>query len=123
MPAKEELERIDKAYFDWRFDSFREVCHQRHAGLDHALSLAACSLDKRLETMNEFRGAINDQAGHFLTRNEYHLAHEKLAGDISVLREFKAAIEGKASQASMIVVAILSVISILVSLVGLFFKR
>ena len=38
---------------------------------DHALTVALASLEKRLDSMNEFRGTLQDQASRFLTRSEW----------------------------------------------------
>lgn len=57
-------------------------------------------MSKRLETMNEFRAALKDQAGQFFTRVE-HDAYQKLVeSDLRALRESRAELLGKASQSS-----------------------
>lgn len=62
---------------------------------------ANASLDKRLETMNEFREALKDQTAKYITREEYNLMNEKVVEDIKHLSESKAHAEGKASMTSV----------------------
>ncbi len=50
-----------------------------------ALHVAVQSADKRLDTMNEFRSALSDQAARFLTRDEFDQAHAALVAIVSRL--------------------------------------
>ena len=99
--------------------TLKEYFEVRVTALEKATTLAAEQMDKRLEGMNEFRGQLKDQGATFLTRNEYAIAHEKLCDDIKLLREFRAQLEGKASQQAVILAMIISVIGIILSIVSL----
>jgi hypothetical protein len=112
-----------KQYVDSKCADFEKVCVAKHAGTDHALDLASTALDKRLEGMNEFRNTLRDQAGGFLTRSEYNFAHEKISTDVAELKTFRAVIESKASQTSMMITMAIALIGLLVSVVSLFFKH
>jgi hypothetical protein len=43
-------------------------------------------LDKRLDSMNQFREALRDQAGSYVTRTEYHVAHDAVVHIIDTMR-------------------------------------
>jgi hypothetical protein len=106
---------------------------------DNRQNLAA-SMERRLEAMNEFRSALQDQSRLFFTRSEHEAflksidsdmrsVRENLAGvyprveheayiksveaDLRTLREFRANLEGKASQSSVTISLILAAISLL----------
>ena len=76
-------------------------------------------MNRRLESMNEFRDALKDQASGFLTKSEYNLIHDRVVDDIRILRESKASLEGKASQKSVNIAYIISAMSILLAVIAL----
>jgi hypothetical protein len=59
-----------KEYIDNRFKSCKEVRDALLEAKDTALIKAERSMEARLAGMNEFRDALKDQAGRFITRNE-----------------------------------------------------
>lgn len=108
-----------KEYFEARFDA-----------MDKALKLAQEANESRLEGMNEFRKAMSDQAGHFVTRMEADTAKNlmraeiqselsDICADVKLLQKSQNIAEGKASQSSVIIVFIISAIGIGISLCGL----
>ena len=105
-----------KEYFEARFDA-----------MDKALELAQRANDARLAGMNEFRDAMKDQTGHFVTRTEANATRNQMlaeikvelasiCADIEILKKFQSVSEGKASQSSVIIAYIIAGISILLSL-------
>jgi hypothetical protein len=82
-----------------------------------ATELARAGIEKRLDTMNEFRQALKDANSRFLTRDEYSIMHEKVIDDIKTLRECNAESRGKASQNSVIVAYIIAVVSLIAAIV------
>ena len=76
-------------------------------------------MDKRLDSMNEFRDALKDQSGKMLTRDEYLLMHEKIKEDVRFLREDRAKLEGKADQAALSKVNSIALIGLLVGVMGI----
>jgi ethanolamine ammonia-lyase small subunit len=83
---------------------------------DKAQEVYRSALDKRLETMNEFREALKDQNKTFIARPE----HELVVADIRSLRESRATLEGKASMMSVIISYGISIISLFVAILALF---
>jgi hypothetical protein len=100
-----------KEYFDTRLNS-----------IDKALGLASAQMEKRLEGMNEFRDALKDQAGRFITRAELEAYLDKINFNIKSLELSKATLEGKASQQSVILTALLSLCSLILGIIGVFTK-
>jgi hypothetical protein len=82
--------------------------------------VSAAMLEKRLESMNEFRAQLKDQAGTFFTRNEHDAYGTSVEKDLRVFREFKANLEGKASQTAVNIALLVSVIGIVISLISAF---
>ena len=56
-----------KEYFDAQIENVKQ-----------ATELARESMEKRLDGMNEFRDTLKDQAGKFITRQEYEDKHKSL---------------------------------------------
>jgi len=83
---------------------------------DKALVATAELMEKRLESMNEFRETIKDQTSRHVTKDE----HGRLITEVQALAVSAAEVRGKASQQSVIVAYIIAIIGIMVSLVGLF---
>lgn len=88
--------------------SLREYLESRLDGLSETMRATATSLDKRLEGMNEFRSAMNDQRinlesriGEGIPRSEYVVQHRALESQVAQIREWQAKQEGKASQSSV----------------------
>lgn len=147
MTANGELQRVNpvmrisdgvslKDYVDLRF-----LEHQR------AIDKAEASMSTRLAGMNEFRDQLKDQAARLLSREEYASAHGQITGVVNELRdqvqknigrpEWSAKCDmlevqvkelrtiadmarGKASQSSVLVAGLFSIVGIVLGLVHLF---
>lgn len=99
-------------YVDVRFDA---ICKEIETGNK--------VMDARLEKMNEFRSAMTDQAQHFMTVNEYHLAHKPVEEDIKELRDFMAKQQGKASQTALLFVSAISILGLVFAIVDFFLRK
>jgi len=82
--------------------------------IDKSTKIAAKILEKRLDSMNEFRQALEDQSRHFLTKEHYQIQHERLVEDIRMLRENKATLEGRASIKSVLVAYVISILGLII---------
>lgn len=91
----------------------RDYFEARIIALEKATKLAADTLEKRLEGMNEFRTQLNRQASEFITKEQVRLLYD---GDIRTLRETLAEAKGKASSATYISIAAIFV-SIVIAIV------
>lgn len=99
--------------------TLREYIESRLEAIEKASDLAAKLLDVRLESMNEFRAAMKDQSNQYITRNECGTRKQAVDSDIRILREYKSALEGKASQLYVTITLIISVLGFILGIVGL----
>lgn len=99
--------------------SLKEYLESRINGVEKATTVAAASMEKRLESMNEFRSQLKDQTATFLTKEYYEMNHKVVQDQVDVLRLSKAELAGKASQSSVTVAFIISAIGIIFSIISL----
>jgi polyhydroxyalkanoate synthesis regulator phasin len=74
-------------YIDTRIKAVED----RFASVERSTDIAANTVDKRLENMNEFRSQLNEQASHFITRTE----HDVLEARIQAIERSVANIQGR----------------------------
>ncbi len=67
--------------------SLRDLMEARVSAIEKELRLSRESLDKRLESMNEFREQMSDQQKSYLPRAEYYARHETLEKRIAGLEK------------------------------------
>jgi hypothetical protein len=96
--------------------SLRDHFESRLTSLEKATEVAKKEMDRRLDSMNEFREQLRKQEGTFLTKENYEPRHEALAQQIKELQLDRARVEGKASITSVYISYALSIISILLAL-------
>ena len=113
------LKNNDCDVTNMEYVSLKEYFEVRLNAISTSTKLAAESLEKRLENMNEFRELVNDQQKTFLTKSEYDIHHGTLVNDIRVLRESKALLEGKASQNSVYLAYLISALGLIIAIIGL----
>jgi hypothetical protein len=75
--------------FNWAESiSLKDYFDTKLCGMERATNLARDSMEKRLESMNEFRQSLKDQSSTFLTRQEYDAKHALLEQKIETLQKF-----------------------------------
>ena len=79
-------------------------------------------LERRLEMLNEFRTAMKDQAAGFFTRAEHSLYMESVASDLRSLREWRSELKGMASQSSVNVALLISLLSLFIGSVSILLR-
>jgi hypothetical protein len=100
------------------FIPLKDYIETKIASVEKATVVALESMDKRLESMNEFRATLKDQASTFITKADI----TALQKDIQDLRESRAELRGKASMASVYISYGLAVLGLLLSVLSLFRK-
>lgn len=80
-----------KEYVDRRFADLERHLVERFSLSDTAVSKAEHTMDARLNSMNEFRDALRDQANRMATRIEV----DQLRDQIGELRRAKANLDGR----------------------------
>jgi hypothetical protein len=80
--SQEGLLRERDARYEARFIAQEEALEKALSAEMRATEVSRISMDKRLDSMNEFRSAMQDQALTYLTRNEYSIQHKALEGSL-----------------------------------------
>jgi hypothetical protein len=106
-------------YFDDKIEALTRCFTVKFDAMESARNLAKEAVEAKLLLMNELRGALNDQSSRMLTRAEYQLQHDRLIEDIRILRESKALLEGKATQASVNLAYLIGFTGLLISVINL----
>jgi hypothetical protein len=120
--------------FDWKDGvSLKEYLCQRLSDLEEkielnfklngvALDKAEIKMEARLALMNEVREQLKDQATKFASRTEVQIQLDRMEADIKSLRESRAELQGKASQASVIIGYLMALAGIAMGLIAMFTK-
>jgi len=118
-----------KEHLETRICALQENVESKLHAMDRATALALTTMDKRLEGMNEFRDALRDTTARLATREELAMQAartaecvERVTGDINELNRYRAMMEGKASQSSVNLATLLSVVGLILALVSLALK-
>lgn len=108
-----------KEHIDDRFNLERELTDSRLREIEKATIVAASSMEKRLDGMNEFRSTLKDQSARFITQESHNLLQDRTDKDLRELRDWKSGMEGKASQTTVNIAMIISVAGVLFGVVSL----
>ena len=126
---KERIWNVDslKEYLDKRIDDL-DVANDRavqdaKTAADKAIEVNAKIIEKRLDSMNEFREQLRDQAGTFITRSEYEIANKSLSDKIDGLSTTAAILVTRASQGSVNFSYIYSTIILVITVVMHFWPQ
>ena len=90
-----EQERVDTCCKDIRrveqkIDALDRLVTAQFKARDVSVQDLAKVMEKRLDGMNEFRGALSEQAAEFLTKTSYELANSGLVRDVAQIRDTMA---------------------------------
>lgn len=104
----------------------KELFDAKLAALEKSIAVAANLMDTRLHAMNEFRLQLRDQTLTFLTKNEHQIMVDSLhkdikfiTDDIRVLRDLKSLLEGKASQKSVNLALLFSILGTVLGILAI----
>jgi hypothetical protein len=97
--------------------SLREYVDLRFAANEKAIQLATDALNHRLEGMNEFRDEMSKDKIAYMTKESFEVKHNEITKQVDELRLNRANLEGKASQMSVVIAYIFTVLGIIVSVV------
>ena len=101
------------------FVSLKEYLESRIHAVEKGIDVANHSMQKRLDGMNEFREALKDQSARHITRDEVNIKFAAVEAQLKSLQYFKAALEGKASQAQANIVLGISILGLVVAVISL----
>lgn len=114
VTLRDHLERI--------IDDQKELFVTKLQATELATRLTKEANDARLNIMNEFRNAIEDQANRMVTREEHNATLTRLTESVKGLEITRATMDGKASQSAATTAIVLSVLSLLIAIVLHFVK-
>jgi DNA-binding transcriptional MerR regulator len=100
--------RLEK--YDIKLDGCQRMLAAHQEGTDKALEAAKEELERRLESMNEFREQLEAQSRTFLTREYYESRHTALAQKIDNVDKMQAAAEARSKVYAVVVAATISVL-------------
>lgn len=106
-----------KEYFESRLHAIEDEIDLKVNALKEATTIDRLSMDNRLVGMNEFRNALADQSRMQFTRVEFEQYAKKVDEDIRSLRESRSELTGKASQQSVIIAYVLTIIGFAMSVI------
>ena len=103
--------------FSDRGVSLREYIDLRIEHIVNSTELARLGMEKRLDGMNEFRDTLRDQAQLFVTKAELDALRSKVESEMISAHDFRIAHEAKASQSSVVLLGIVTVINLVIGVV------
>jgi hypothetical protein len=115
------LEERDRRYKE-KFEAMEGSIRASALGTDKALEIARMSVEKRFDSVNEFRQALTEQTATFLRRSEYIIEHKSLTEKIELLMRKVEAAEGKGAGLSSGWAYLVSAIALAGTVVGAFFS-
>lgn len=80
-----------KEYVEKRFDASDKAISAALAAAEKAVIKAETAADKRFESVNEFRAALEDQQENLLTKNEHRLTVDGLQARLKVIEDERIA--------------------------------
>ena len=96
---------VDQEDMSWK--SWTDL---RFEELEKRSEAARREMERRLETMNEFREQLNKQAATFITRDMYDSRHDAVCAKINALEKAQAAAEARGKVYATVVAAMISII-------------
>jgi hypothetical protein len=122
-----------KEHLESRIEAQRDYFEAVIAALEKATAMAAGSMEKRLDGMNEFRDALKDQAARLATVSDVDLKISKATEPLCIrvdqieatqkeLRTFKDQLTGRASMSAVYISYGLAGISFALAVIGLLMR-
>ena len=99
--------------------SLKEYFDTRLNNIQNNTELARVGMEKRLESMNEFRAQLKDQTATFLTRDMYESRHQALQAQLDNLRDRVNAYENKGQGIKMSWLAMVGIVAFLATVATL----
>ena len=108
-----------KKYFETKFDALEKYFETKFTALEKATTLAANTMDKRLDTMNELRSQLKDERLDYTQKTEIEPVISRMGKDIHELQLSRAELAGKASQKSVNVIQLIAVLGLVLALINI----
>jgi hypothetical protein len=135
-----------REYIDLRIKNVEDATEFARLAMEKAVELASNSMEKRLDSMNEFREALKDQSAKFITidqhntlikalddkytelkdkinisvtKEQHDIVIDQVKTNVNTLHDFQIRQETKASMGSVLFVGALSIVGIAISVLSL----
>jgi hypothetical protein len=108
-----------KEYIDERIAQLHELTNIKFQNIKDSIGTAYVSMERRLDTMNEFRDTLRDQASRFVTDDKLASCIQSIKKELDTVHDFMVSHNAKASQVSVIFVGVISAIGLLISVIAL----
>jgi hypothetical protein len=95
-----------------------DLMQLRIDALDTAKTLAQQNLEVRLESMNNFRADLKNQAANFYTREIHDIYASAIAKEVESLKLSRAELAGKATQSGVFIAYIIGIIGLIISILS-----
>jgi hypothetical protein len=115
----ETIIRLERESGEARWAAHAEV----HELIKQALDQSVATLDRRLETMNEFRAQILEERSHYLDKDTYDAKHEELKSKIGLFEQYRANMDGKIWMLGAAMSAGAGLVTILINLAFRYFSK
>lgn len=109
-----------KEHVETRLSDMDKFITESFASRDKAQVVAWDSLKAKMIDENHIRAQLQEQSQELVTKTEYRGDIKRLSDEVQQLREYRASMEGKASQASVIVSYLIGGAGLVLGIIKLF---
>jgi len=121
--AKERLTMVSlRDHFEAMLTSMEKKTDLRFEQLDKAITKAETAMDKRFDSVNEFRAQLSDQQRTFIPRMEWESGHKNVCDKVDELKVRFDKIEAMKQGGNVVWAYILAGISIIIAIVSFILK-
>ena len=113
-PGDEQVNVALKEYIEQRLDDFEKLVDEKFASVAKATDKSEAAYNSRFALANEFRQAMSDLSGTFITRD----VHDTLKERVSILENKQSNLDGKIVGWSVGVGFIVTVINLIITFSG-----
>lgn len=86
----QEIVNAERRYVDARLCSIEDTAIATQLAMDKAISKTEHAMEKRFESVNQFRESLRDQTKEYLTKNEYDSRHVDLERRLGIAERWMA---------------------------------
>jgi len=108
-----------KELFESKINSLKEFTAMQFLTIEKTTETSRVSLDSRLASIEKTLDFVKNLTSAQITRAECTTISKSIEKDIDALKNFQATMEGKASQKSVDIVTMTSIIGLIIGLAGL----
>lgn len=108
-----------KEHFEARLNEWDKRLDQRFESQEKAIHTANTANEKRLDSVNEFRGQLKDQSGDFMRKVQADERFTAIEARMKIMEDAALKIVGKGTGSQQLWVIILAVVGLVAGLIGI----